>query len=185
MTALSLSAPAPAPAATTPRRPVTGFDIGPVARTAVSMACFTMSFFMVLALGKAALGMVPNLHHYAKLPIIIHVATVIPTVPLGGYLLLAAKGTPRHKLLGKVWLVLMLVTATSAIFIQSTGSFSWIHLFVPLTFHAAWKVMATARKGDIAGHKRHLVTTYLTALMLPGVAAFLIPGRLMNVMLLG
>lgn len=177
MTAIALAAPRPAhPAA---------FDIGPVARTLVSLACFTMCFFIVLALGRAALGLVPDLHHYAKLPVMIHVATVLPTIPLGGYLLLAPKGTPRHRILGKVWLMLMLVTATSAIFIQTTGTFSWIHLFVPLTFHAAWKVMDTARKGDIAGHKKHLVTTYLTALTLPGVAAFLIPGRLMNVMLLG
>ena len=174
MTVLALSA---------PRTP--SFDIRPVARTLVSLACFTMCFFVVLALGRAALGLVPDLHHYAKLPVMIHVASVLPTVPLGGYLLLAPKGTPRHRLLGKVWLILMLVTATSAIFIQTTGGFSWIHVFVPLTFHAAWKVMDTARKGDIAAHKRHLVTTYLTALMLPGVAAFLIPGRLMNVMLFG
>jgi len=161
------------------------FDIGPVARTMVSLACFTMSFCMIVALGKAAMGMVPNLHYYAKLPIIIHVATVVPAVPLGGFLLLAPKGTPMHKMLGKVWLVLMLITATSAIFIQSNGGFSPIHIFIPITFHAAWKVVATARKGDIAGHKKHLVTTYLAALMIPGIASFAIPGRLMNVMLLG
>jgi uncharacterized membrane protein len=161
------------------------FDIGPIARTAVSLACFTMSFAVAVALGKAAFGMVDGLEHYAKLPIMIHVAAVLPTVPLGGWLLLAKKGTALHKQLGKVWLVLMLITATSAIFIQTSGSFSWIHLFVPMTFHAAWKVMATARRGDIQAHKRHLVFTYLTALMLPGIAAFMIPGRLMNVMLLG
>lgn len=161
------------------------FDIGPVARTAISLACFTMSFAVIIALGKAALGMVDNLHHYAKLPLIIHVSAVLPTIPLGGWLLLARKGTKLHKHLGKVWLVLMLITATSAIFIQTSGSFSWIHLFVPMTFHAAWKVMATARRGDIQAHKRHLVFTYLTALMLPGLAAFLIPGRMMNVMLMG
>jgi uncharacterized membrane protein len=177
---------------TNPRRPAaasaaaaTRFDIGPVARTAVSLACFTMSFAVVVALGKAGLGLVEGLHHYNKLPIIIHVVAVLPTIPLGGWLLLAKKGTALHKRLGKVWLVLMLLTATSAIFIQTSGGFSWIHLFVPLTFHAAWKVMATARRGDIQAHKRHLVFTYLTALMLPGIAAFLVPGRLMNVMLLG
>ena len=168
-----------------PATPAAGFDIGPVARTAVSLACFTMSFAVVVALGKAALGMVENLHHYNKLPVIIHVIAVLPTLPLGGWLLLARKGTALHKRLGKVWLVLMLITATSAIFIQSSGGFSWIHLFVPMTVHAAWKVIATARRGDIQAHKRHLVFTYLTALMLPGIAAFLIPGRLMNVMLLG
>ncbi len=181
MTSLAASLPF---SSTRTKRPAR-FDIGPVTRTIVSLVCFTMTFACVVALGKAALGMVDNLHHYAKLPIIIHVATVLPAIPLGGYLLLAPKGTPMHKMLGKLWLILMLVTATSAIFIQSTGGFSFIHLFVPMTFHAAWKVVATARKGDIAGHKKHLVFTYLTALMIPGIFAFVLPGRLMNVMLLG
>ena len=162
-----------------------GFDIGPATRTAISLACFTMSFAVVVALGKAGLGMVDNLHHYNKLPVILHVAAVLPTIPLGGWLLLARKGTALHKQLGKVWLVLMLITATTAIFIQTNGSFSWIHLFVPLTFHAAWKVMATARAGNIRAHKNHLVRTYLLALMIPGIAAFAAPGRMMNVMLLG
>ena len=110
---------------------------------------------------------------------------MLPTIPLGGWLMLAKKGTPMHKMLGKVWLVLMLITATTAIFIQTSGTFSWIHLFVPLTFHAAWKVMATARAGDIRAHKNHLVRTYLLALMLPGLASFAVPGRMMNILLMG
>jgi uncharacterized membrane protein len=161
------------------------YEIGQVARTLVGLAACCMTFMIVLSLGRAGLGMVEGLHHYNKLPVIIHVAAVLPAVPLGGYILLTRKGTPRHRLLGKIWLVLMLVTATSAIFIKTGGSFSWIHLFVPLTFHAAWKTVATVRRGDIAAHKRHLVLTYMTALMIPGIAAFLAPGRLMNVMLLG
>ena len=85
------------------------FDIGPVARTLVGVAGFTMIFFCVLALGRGALGLVPNLHYYAKVPVIIHVAAVLPAIPLGLYLLLAAKGTPRHRQLGMLWLVLMRV----------------------------------------------------------------------------
>lgn len=175
----------PNPAVAMPRPAPADYDLNGIARTLVSLAACCMTFALVLALGRAGLGMVENLHQYNKLPVIIHVASVLPAVPLGGYILLTRKGTPRHRLLGKVWLVLMLITATSAIFIKSGGTFSWIHLFVPLTFHAAWKTVATARRGDIAGHKRHLVLTYLTALMIPGIAAFLVPGRLMNVMLLG
>lgn len=165
--------------------PASGFDIGPIARSLVGIACFTMTFLCVIALGRGAMGMVENLHYYAKIPVIIHVTAVLPAIPLGGYLLLAPKGTKRHKQLGKLWLVLMLVTATSAIFIQSSGGFSPIHILIPVTFHAAWKVVATARKGDIAAHKKHLVFTYLTALVIPGIIAFALPGRLMNVMLLG
>jgi uncharacterized membrane protein len=179
MTAIAL----PFAARTATAKP--GFDIGPATRTIISLACFTMSFAVLWALARAGMGMVDGLEHYAKLPVMIHVAAVLPTIPLGGYLLLARKGTARHKQLGKVWLVLMLITATSAIFIKTSGSFSWIHLFVPLTFHAAWKVMATARAGDIRAHKNHLVRTYLLALMIPGIAAFVAPGRLMNMMLLG
>lgn len=162
-----------------------GFDIGPATRTAVSLACFTMSFAILWALSRWALGLAPDVGGYAKLPVIIHVAAVLPTIPLGGWLLLAKKGTAMHKQLGKVWMVLMLITATTAIFIQTSGSFSWIHLFVPLTFHAAWKVMQTARAGNIKAHKNHLVRTYLLALMLPGLAAFLVPGRLMHVLSFG
>ena len=162
-----------------------GFDISAAQRYLIGAACFTMSFVCILAIGRALLGFAPDLPHLSKLPIVIHVATVLPAIPLGGYLLLARKGTPRHKQLGKLWLVLMLVTATSAIFIKSSGQFSFIHIFIPLTFHASWKAVSTARKGDIAGHKRQLVITYLTALMIPGIFAFALPGRLMNVMLFG
>lgn len=179
MTTLTL--PAAARTASGKARP--GFDIGPATRTAISLACFTMSFAVVWAMARWALGLAPDVAAYAKLPIIIHVAAVLPTIPLGGYLLLAKKGTASHKQLGKVWMVLMLLTAASAIFIKTSGSFSWIHLFVPLTFHAAWKVMATARAGDIRAHKNHLVRTYLLALMIPGIAAILVPGRLMHVLM--
>lgn len=172
------------PRATT-ANPASAYEIGQVVRSVIGIAAFCMTFMIVVALIRAGLGMVENLHYYAKVPLIIHVAAVLPTVPLGAYILLTRKGTPRHKLLGKIWLILMLITATSAIFIKTTGSFSWIHIFVPLTFHAAWKTVATARRGDISAHKWHLVLTYMAALMIPGFVAFLAPGRLMNVMLFG
>ena len=162
-----------------------GFDLSPMVRLFVSATCFTLCFFVVIALGRAAFGLVPNLHYYDKLPVWIHVASVLPAIPLGGYLLLARKGTKRHKQLGKVWLLLMLSTATSAIFIQSSGGFSPIHLLIPATFHAAWKTIATARRGDIAGHKKHLVITYVAALLVPGIIAFAVPGRMMNQMVFG
>lgn len=181
----SLTLPFTAAAKSAAQKPGAGFDIGPATRTAVSLAGLTMSFMIVWALGRAALGMAPDMSGYAKLPIIIHVGAVLPTIPLGGYLLLAKKGTSTHKSLGKLWMVLMLITATTAIFIKTSGQFSWIHLFVPMTFHAAWKVMATARAGNIKAHKNHLVRTYLLALMIPGLAAFAVPGRMMHVMLFG
>lgn len=163
-----------------------GFDLSPSTRTIVSLACFTMSFAALYAIARAALGLAPDVSYYwTKLPIMIHVAAVLPTIPLGGWLLLARKGTALHKSLGKLWMGLMIVTALSALFIQTSGHFSWIHLFVPITLHAAWKVIDTARKGDLKAHKTHLVRTYLTALLIPGIFAFAVPGRLMHVLLFG
>ena len=161
------------------------FTLSPVARAAIGVSTAILCFLVAAALGRALLGLVPNLHHYDKLPVWIHVASVVPAIPLGGYLMLARKGTKRHKQLGKIWLLLMLSTATSAIFIKSGGSYSPIHLLIPATFHAAWQTIATARRGDIAAHKKNLVLMYILALVVPGIIAFAIPGRLMNQMLFG
>ena len=117
--------------------------------------------------------------------VVIHVATVLPCVPLGAYLLLTRKGTSLHKRLGKVWVGLMVTTATAAIFIKSGGSFSFIHIFVPMTYIASYKIIATARRGDMKGHRYEVISLYLGALMIPGLFSMAIPGRLMNVWLFG
>ena len=168
-----------------PARAGASFDLSPNQRAMVLTACLTMSGVCLYAIMRGLLGLAGDLPHLRNIAVAIHVATVLPCIPLGGYLLLARKGTARHKQLGKLWLLLMLATAVSAIFIKSNGSYSFIHLFVPVTFHAAWKTVATARAGDIAGHKKHLVFTYMAALMIPGIAAFALEGRLMNVLLFG
>ena len=64
---------------------------------------------------------------------------------------------------------------------QFGGCSTW----TPTSSAASSTAISTARRGDIAGHKKHLVLTYLTALMIPGIFAFALPGRLMNVMLFG
>lgn len=80
----------------------------------------------------------------------------------------------------------MVVTAISALFIRQIngGQFSPIHVFVPIALHGAWKAISTARRGDIAGHKRALIGFYLGALTIPGLFAFL-PNRLMGTWLFG
>ena len=168
-----------------PARAAATLDLSPNQRALVLTACLTMSGVCLYAIMRGLLGLTPELPHLRHAAIVLHVATVLPCIPLGGYLLLTRKGTARHKQLGKLWLLLMLATAVSAIFIKTNGSYSFIHLFVPMPFHAAWRTVATARAGDIAGHKKHLVFTYLAALMLPGIAAFALEGRLMNVLLFG
>lgn len=45
------------------------------------------------------------------LVLIIHLMTVIPAVPLGIYVFFTPKGTLRHKMAGRVWAMLMIITA--------------------------------------------------------------------------
>lgn len=157
-------------------------ELSTLSRNIVAIAAVSMTLASLYGFGRLALGLAPDHPNLRELAIIIHVATVVPSIPLGGYLLLARKGTSLHKQLGKIWLVMMIVTATSAIFIKTGGSFSFIHLFIPVTFLGAWNVISTARKGQIAKHKKNIFGMYLGALMIPGILAFALPGRLMNVL---
>lgn len=162
------------------------FDLSPLARAAVGMVGVGFTTACALAAVRFAAGLAPAHPNTQSVAVMIHVATVLPAVPLGAWLMLARKGTPRHKQLGKVWVMLMVVTALAALFIRQIngGAFSPIHIFVPLSLHAAWKTIATARRGDIAGHKKTLVGFYLGALTIPGLFAFM-PGRLMGTWLFG
>lgn len=161
------------------------FDLTPRMRAIVALAATTMSFAAFYGIARGLLGYAPDHEATRRLAVIIHVATVLPAIPLGGFLLLAPKGTPMHKQLGKLWVMLMVTTALSAIFIQSSGSIGFIHIFVPMTLWSSYKLIATARRGDMKGHKNEILTLYLGALMIPGVVSMAIPGRLMNVWLFG
>ena len=165
--------------------PKTRFDVHPVLRIFIALVAITMTALCTYAMAGVIGGFAAEHPNLSALPIKLHLMAVLPAIPLGGYLLIAPKGTAMHKQLGKVWVALMVATAITAVFIRPGGDFSWIHIFVPVTLHGAWKIFATARRGDIAGHKKHLVTFYLLALTVPGIAAFAIPGRVMNVLTFG
>lgn len=172
----------PLPTSAKPRKGA--FDIGPITRIAVMLVGGILTVLSVIAIARGVLGLAPDHPNIRELAILIHISTVLPAIPLGGYLLLAPKGGKRHMQLGKLWLSLMVTTAIAAIFIKTSGSFSFIHIFVPLTLIASWKVIASARRGDMQEHKQQVIGLYLGALMIPGVVAFALPGRLMNVWLL-
>jgi len=162
------------------------FALSPVLRAAVGLVGVGFTAACVLGVVRYAAGLAPAHSNTQNIAVMIHVASVLPALPLGAWLMLARKGTPRHKQLGKVWVGLMVLTALTALFIRQIngGEFSLIHLFVPLTLHGAWKTIVTVRRGDIAAHKKTLVGLYLGALTIPGLFAFM-PGRLMGTWLFG
>ncbi len=119
-----------------------------------------------------------------------HLVTVIPCVFLGGYLLLFRKGTPMHRLLGKIYMVLMLITAFITLFLpaavgpQFLGHFGWIHLFTLLTLWTVPTAYIAVRKGNIKAHKRKMIILYFGALVIAGGFTF-VPGRYMHELFFG
>jgi len=118
----------------------------------------------------------------------VHAVAAIAAFVLGAFVLWRRKGTRLHKALGRIWVVLMLVVATSALFINEIrliGPFSPIHIFVVLTYagigQALWAILV---RHDVAAHRSNMQATYLGALLLAGAFTFL-PGRRMHDVLFG
>lgn len=115
----------------------------------------------------------------------IHLATVVPCVFLGAYLLLAKKGGLFHRKLGGVYMVLMLITALIALFLEARvgptflGHFGWIHLFCILVLWTVPTAYLAIRKGNIRSHQRKMVLLYLGAILIAG-GFTLAPGRYLH-----
>jgi len=155
-------------------------DLPRVAKGALLAGATVLAGATLIAVSRVLLGLTPSTYEAKQVAILIHLATVLPAIPLGLWVLLARKGDATHRMLGRIWAVLMLVAAGSAVFIRTInhGQFSLIHLFVPVVFLALFRAIRAARMGRIALHKRLMWTLYSAGLLLPGLFAFL-PGRLL------
>jgi uncharacterized membrane protein len=119
----------------------------------------------------------------------LHLATVIPAVLLGLYLLSNPKGTPQHRRLGKIWCALMVITALAALMIRGYFLPNWhginpIHIFSALTLIGVPRIIIKARQHDVAGHERAVLSLCFGGLFVAGLFVFL-PGRLMGIWLFG
>ena len=135
---------------------------------------------LALAQGRAA----GSTYHTPAWVLILHLASVIPTVPLGAYVLLTRKGDARHRLLGRIWGVLMLITAITSFWVRSiTGGISPIHLFSVLTLFSVPMAVWHIRRGNRIAHQRAMTFTYI-GLIVAGLFA-LLPGRWIGNLLFG
>jgi len=116
----------------------------------------------------------------SSLAIQIHMIAALLALVIGLYMWWRPKGTTAHKMVGRGFIILMLVTAISAVFIRhiNNGHFSWIHIFVPVTFFSAFQAIYHIRKRDIKRHKSAVKGMFFGALLIPGAFAFM-PGRVM------
>jgi len=114
----------------------------------------------------------------------IHLFTAVAALVLGALVFLGRKGTLLHRVSGRTWAGLMLVTAVSTFWIKSNGSYSWIHLLSIVTLVLLAAVVYAAIKGNIRRHRAGVIGLYSGSLVVAGVFA-LLPHRLLGKMLWG
>ena len=111
--------------------------------------------------------------------ILIHLSAAIAALVLGIAVFLRRKGNSGHRVLGRIWVGLMLVTAVSTWWIRASGSFSWIHGLSVISIVAlAWAVYF-AVTGNIVRHQRIMKGVFGAGLMVAGVFT-LLPQRLLG-----
>lgn len=130
-----------------------------------------------------------------ELEIQIHWVTAILSFFTGLIVLLLPKGTPFHKLMGRIYVLAMVATAFAGFFIRtadevqgwaylSLKGMTWIHLFIPVTLIGLGMAIWNIKKGNVKEHKSWMLATFLGALVITGAFTFL-PGRRMHLLFFG
>jgi uncharacterized membrane protein len=101
---------------------------------------------------------------------------------LGAVQLFAPKGTLPHRMVGTVWVVLMLVVSISAFFIhqlRTWGSWSPIHLLAIFTLVMLPLAVWLAYTHRVRQHRNTMLDLFFGALVIAGIFTFY-PGRIMH-----
>ena len=148
----------------------------------IAGAAITLLTFTLTAL---SFGLAPSTQAKMEmsLPLVIHLATVLPALPLGAYVLIRRKGGPAHRMLGRIWAGLMMVTAASSFWLQEGGKLSFIHIFSVVTLVSVPLAIFWIRRGNVDRHRRAMTNTYI-GLVVAGLFAFA-PGRFLGAWLFG
>ncbi len=128
------------------------------------------------------LGMFLDLDTMTTL-IYFHIATIVPVLLIGPFILFRKKGDKIHILIGRIWAVLMIVSCLTSFGIRHNGSFSWLHGLAAWTTFCMFAGIYHVRKQNIVKHKRYMIGSYIGV-----VIAFIFalrPERLLGSWLFG
>jgi uncharacterized membrane protein len=111
----------------------------------------------------------------------VHLVTVLAAFAIGTWMMLRAKGTPPHKALGRLYVVLMLVSAASTFWIRGLGhgSPSFLHLLSISVLLALPTALLLARAGRVKAHRYTMIGVYLGGIWVAGLLT-LLPGRVLH-----
>lgn len=120
-------------------------------------------------------------------PIPHHALAAFAAIFVRGAQLVMRKGGNIHRVMGYIWVTLMVGVALSSFFIHELrmlGPFSVIHVLSIWTLLSVYLAVRAARERRINAHRRWMQNLYVLALLLTG-AFTLLPGRTMYLVLFG
>ncbi len=111
----------------------------------------------------------------------IHIASALGALVLGTVVLAMPKGTPQHKLMGRSWVVMMLVVTVGSFsirMIEDDGAMSWIHGLSIFTLVAMVYAIVMIRRGNRRAHLSAMIGCFIGVIV---AGAFtLLPGRMIG-----
>lgn len=125
--------------------------------------------------------------------IAVHLSAVLGATAIGPVALWARRTrAPRprlHRAAGYAWVTLMLVAATSAIFIRdfrlpNINGYTPIHILIPVTYGMLALAFWFLARGNITGHRKTMKRLYIGACGVAG-AFTLLPGRYLGNLVFG
>lgn len=120
--------------------------------------------------------------------ILFHIGVALSALLLGALVLARRKGTPSHRLLGRLSAIMLAATALSSFWIASPSFPHWhglgpIHVLSLITLATLTRAVLAIRAGKVPAHRRMMIGAYL-GLLAAGIAT-LLPARLLGQMVFG
>jgi uncharacterized membrane protein len=95
----------------------------------------------------------------------LHLATIVPVLILGPFIIFRKHGDRWHVIVGRVWAYLMIASCLLSFGVLRGGHLSWLHGLSVFTLYSVVKAIFAIRKKDIKAHQRAMVGSYLGALV--------------------
>ena len=117
-----------------------------------------------------------------------HLATVAPAAVIGTYLMIVRKGSAIHKWLGKVYMLLMLITAVISLLMPAKigfnifGHFGPIHLLSILAIVSVIAAYDAIKRKNIDRHRKAMISLFTGGVVIAGTFT-LMPGRFLHSLL--
>ena len=119
-----------------------------------------------------------------------HLGTIAPAFLMATFMMVTKKGTEVHKLIGRIYMVLMLFTAMVTLLMSAQvgprlfNHFGFIHLLSVLVLYCVPSAYWAIKNGNVKRHRWSMIGLYIGGLIVAG-GFTLMPGRMLGNVLFG